>query len=437
MSESFPAPDVRQLSDKDFPSGDFPADRRRDFRIAFEPDAHARILKHAAENLSVEVGGVLVGRWFRDEDGPFVVVSASIRAEATDSKFAEVTFTHESWARINREMDTRYSDQQIVGWYHSHPGFGIFLSERDEFIHQHFFSDPGQIALVVDPISKTEGVFLWRSGKPTRCEQFWVGDHVQVASQERIASSAGRSADRDERPDLSPARAVETPTSAGSPRKPQAEPDLSLASFGQFARALLPYVALFLLGFFIADRRDAWERRALVEGVAIHYGLWKGLRPGLRQCLDQLDANLEELNEAFQTLAAPPENASVEKSETQRRERLQEAQSRIQSSREFLRLMKETYCLDDTETAIVAALMAAKLAELQRIGQQRKSENATSTQTDRKSDQEEQRPTKPEPQQGESRRNEADQSATDSKRPSAAFNKAAAASEATKQGTAR
>ena len=95
-----------------------------------------------------------MGCWQQDANGPFVVVSASIRCDEAAKKSGEVTFTHDAWTTINREMDTRFVDLKIVGWYHSHPGFGVFLSERDVFIHEHFFSNPGQVALVVDPTQK-------------------------------------------------------------------------------------------------------------------------------------------------------------------------------------------------------------------------------------------------------------------------------------------
>ena len=101
-----------------------------------------------------------------DASGPHAQASAYIRGEAASSKFAEVTFTHETWAHINEQMDTRYADLSVIGWYHSHPDFGIFLSERDRFIQEHFFAGPGQFAYVVDPVRKTEGVFVWKKGKP-------------------------------------------------------------------------------------------------------------------------------------------------------------------------------------------------------------------------------------------------------------------------------
>ena len=84
-----------------------------------------------------------MGTWHRDEAGPFVKIVESIRGEGAETRFAEVTFTHQTWAKINAEMDTKFSKLSIVGWYHTHPDFGIFLSDRDRFIHEHFFSGPG------------------------------------------------------------------------------------------------------------------------------------------------------------------------------------------------------------------------------------------------------------------------------------------------------
>jgi proteasome lid subunit RPN8/RPN11 len=48
-----------------------------------------------------------------------------------------------------------------VGWYHTHPGFGIFLSNMDLFIHRNFFPQKWHIALVLDPVNKKSGYFCW------------------------------------------------------------------------------------------------------------------------------------------------------------------------------------------------------------------------------------------------------------------------------------
>lgn len=64
----------------------------------------------------------------------------------------------------------------IVGWIHTHPDFGIFLSEYDKFIHQNFFNEDYQVAYVVDPIQKIEGFYFWIDEKIEKCKGFYIYD---------------------------------------------------------------------------------------------------------------------------------------------------------------------------------------------------------------------------------------------------------------------
>jgi proteasome lid subunit RPN8/RPN11 len=122
----------------------------------------ATIYHHVFTNADREVGGVLVGQPSPRGETPYV--SGAIPALKCEEKRATLTFTQDAWEHIHRVLDHQHVGDQIVGWYHSHPGFGIFLSDHDLFIHHHFFSGPSQIAVVVDPQSRTEGVFWWRGG---------------------------------------------------------------------------------------------------------------------------------------------------------------------------------------------------------------------------------------------------------------------------------
>lgn len=121
----------------------------------------AAIDRHAREDLDTELGGVLLGSAACSAEGVIVVVEAAIPALHTDAGRGNVTFTHETWEQINRIKDRDHPDKRIVGWYHTHPGFGLFLSDYDVFIHRHFFNLPWQVALVVDPRKGDSGFFLW------------------------------------------------------------------------------------------------------------------------------------------------------------------------------------------------------------------------------------------------------------------------------------
>jgi proteasome lid subunit RPN8/RPN11 len=120
-----------------------------------------RVYRHVFDHLDHEVGGVLVGHL----TGSLPLVTGAIPALEARGERASVTFTHDAWATVHEVLDRDYPGQSIVGWYHSHPGFGIFLSHHDLFIHRNFFSDPGQIAYVIDPHAGTEGVFGWRGSE--------------------------------------------------------------------------------------------------------------------------------------------------------------------------------------------------------------------------------------------------------------------------------
>lgn len=132
--------------------------------IGLRSVSEATVYAHVFANADREVGGVLIGRM--PADGSLPMVTGAIPAVSADERRATLTFTQDTWAHVHRTLDTKFPpDEQIVGWYHSHPGFGIFLSGHDLFIHENFFSSPSQIAVVVDPHARTEGAFVWREQK--------------------------------------------------------------------------------------------------------------------------------------------------------------------------------------------------------------------------------------------------------------------------------
>jgi proteasome lid subunit RPN8/RPN11 len=120
---------------------------------------------HALSSLNREVAGVLVGpRPEKQPDGRYdVYVTDTIIARHTVMHGASVTYTPESWRYLNDELEQRYPEETavMVGWYHTHPGFGIFLSGMDQFIHRNFFTQIWHIALVLDPVAHVQGFFSW------------------------------------------------------------------------------------------------------------------------------------------------------------------------------------------------------------------------------------------------------------------------------------
>jgi proteasome lid subunit RPN8/RPN11 len=129
--------------------------------VVIESEVARKIRQHARSSMKAEVCGVLIG----STDDERTVVDACIHGVNAAQGGAHVTFTQDTWEHIYKIKDKDYPDDKIVGWYHSHPGFGVFLSEHDLFIQENFFSSPRQVAWVYDPHTDEEGCFGWVSGK--------------------------------------------------------------------------------------------------------------------------------------------------------------------------------------------------------------------------------------------------------------------------------
>jgi len=66
----------------------------------------------------------------------------------------------EKLARVADDIVRGKIDGRIVGWYHSHPGYDIFMSETDLATHGKLLQfSPFVIALVVDPEINEFGIW--------------------------------------------------------------------------------------------------------------------------------------------------------------------------------------------------------------------------------------------------------------------------------------
>ena len=156
-----------------------------DKNIYIHQKVYAQIHKFAANKTENEHGGILVGRILNEMGKENTIIEGFIEAKYNAATPTTLTFTHETWDYFHSEMDRKYKDKKIVGWIHTHPNFGIFLSENDRFIQQNFFTDANQVAYVVDPIQNDEGFFFWVNEKLERCPGFYLFDKNGVKIKQK------------------------------------------------------------------------------------------------------------------------------------------------------------------------------------------------------------------------------------------------------------
>ena len=149
-----------------------------DVKVYIKQGAYQSIETYAHSDRKKELGMILIGNYITENDAIHVVISDVIEAKYTDASASTLTFTHETWDYVHEEQERSYPGDRIVGWQHTHPGYGIFLSGYDLFIQENFFNLPFQIAYVVDPVQETRGFFQWKNGKVEELPGYYIYDEV-------------------------------------------------------------------------------------------------------------------------------------------------------------------------------------------------------------------------------------------------------------------
>ena len=119
-----------------------------DVKVYIRQDVYKNLEKLSSSDTKHELGSILLGNYCEELGKTHVVITDCIEAKYTDASASTLTFTHETWDYVYKEQTARFPDKKIVGWQHTHPNYGIFLSNYDLFIQENFFNLPFQLAYV-------------------------------------------------------------------------------------------------------------------------------------------------------------------------------------------------------------------------------------------------------------------------------------------------
>jgi 26S proteasome regulatory subunit N11 len=114
-----------------------------------------KMLKHGRMGVPMEVMGLMLGEFIDDYTVRVVDVFSmpqsgnSVSVEAVDPVFQ---------TRMLDMLKQTQRPEMVVGWYHSHPGFGCWFSGTDMNTQQSFEQlNPRAVGVVVDPIQSVKG----------------------------------------------------------------------------------------------------------------------------------------------------------------------------------------------------------------------------------------------------------------------------------------
>ena len=117
------------------------------------------MLRYARSGGDYEVGGFLLGGFHHYDGHRYVDITEQVPALKARSARTHLEFSNDAQKEFHKTLGTRYPGKLVLGWYHTHPAYGIFLSEYDMFIQRGFFAEDHHVAVVFPPLLP---VGLWQ-----------------------------------------------------------------------------------------------------------------------------------------------------------------------------------------------------------------------------------------------------------------------------------
>ncbi len=129
-------------------------------RIYMEDYVHTYLYQYARSSATGEKLAVLMGKHLMIDGKNTVFISGVIQARFTEKLKGMETITGQSWKYISEEIEKYFPDLEIVGWMHSRPSFGAFVTSRDEAYHKKVFGGKDQVFFVVDPVDRQDRFYV-------------------------------------------------------------------------------------------------------------------------------------------------------------------------------------------------------------------------------------------------------------------------------------
>ncbi|GAA5997688.1 proteasome regulatory particle lid subunit RPN11 [Rhodotorula paludigena] len=154
------------------PGGDHPTNDNAE-TVHISSLALLKMLKHGRAGVPLEVMGLMLGDFVDEYTVRVIDVFAmpqsgtGVSVEAVDPVFQ---------TKMLDMLKQTGRPEMVVGWYHSHPGFGCWLSSVDVNTQQSFEQlNPRAVAVVIDPIQSVKGKVVIDAFRSINPQQVMMG----------------------------------------------------------------------------------------------------------------------------------------------------------------------------------------------------------------------------------------------------------------------
>ncbi len=130
-------------------------------RIFVEDYVYTYLYQYGRSGGGIEKLAALIGKYYEIEGQKVLLISGAIQAKGTIQENGAERFSDETWEYIGGQMQQYFKGMTVVGWVHCQPGFGAFLTAKDEQFHLEYFKEDWQVLFAMDTVDKLDSFYLY------------------------------------------------------------------------------------------------------------------------------------------------------------------------------------------------------------------------------------------------------------------------------------
>ena len=132
---------------------------------------------------TVSRGAVLLGEYFKDDEGEVIFISGAVEAQNLEFDVEQIRFDDQIWSGIYSEINKYFDNLSVVGWFLSRMGFSVDLNDKIRKLHLEHFKGRDKVLFMMDSLECEDAFYAYEKGQLVRQKGYYIyyvrNEHMQ------------------------------------------------------------------------------------------------------------------------------------------------------------------------------------------------------------------------------------------------------------------
>ena len=117
---------------------------------------------------------ILLGEHHYMQGTTYLFIKSALQIKDMEVSSEHLDFNERIWGQVNEASEKYFSNQEVLGWFLSIPGFSMQLNEMLVKTHLDYFAGNEKVLFVVEPGEWDEAFYIFENGKMNRQPGYYI-----------------------------------------------------------------------------------------------------------------------------------------------------------------------------------------------------------------------------------------------------------------------